>query len=75
MDYRELIQHTELDMETPLWIKLVQLIGLALLVLGVISRAATGEFWGTWLAIIGFLLFATGRVSAWLKVGWGEEQR
>jgi hypothetical protein len=66
---RKLAEHTGPDMKTPLWMKLVQLIGLVLLLLGVIARAAAGEFWGTWLAIIGFLLFATGRVSAWLKVG------
>jgi Na+-driven multidrug efflux pump len=62
-------EHTDLDMRTPLWMKLLQLIGVVLLLLGVIARAGAGEFWGTWLALIGFLLFAAGRVIAWLRVG------
>ena len=56
-------------MKTPMWIKLLQLIGVLLLLVGVIARAGAGEFWGTWLAVIGVLLFAVGRVIAWLKVG------
>jgi hypothetical protein len=49
--------------------KLLHLTGVVLLLFGVIARAGAGEFWGRWLAVVGFLLFAAGRVIAWLKVG------
>lgn len=56
-------------MKTPMWMKLLQLVGVLLLLVGVAGRAGADEFWGTWLALIGLLLFAAGRVAAWLKTG------
>jgi hypothetical protein len=46
--------------------KIVQLVGVLLLLLGVIIRVG-GEIYGMALAILGVLLYATGRVAAWLK--------
>jgi hypothetical protein len=57
------------EVNTPLWLKLLQLTGIVLLLLGVVARAGAGEFWGTLLAAMGFLLFLVGRVIAWIKVG------
>lgn len=54
---------------TPKPIKALQLVGFLLLALGVIVRAGSGEFWGTWVALIGFLLYALGRVAAWWRNG------
>lgn len=54
-------------MKTPPWMKLLQLVGVLLLLVGVIARAGAGEYWGTALALFGVLLFAVGRVLAWLK--------
>jgi hypothetical protein len=47
--------------------KLVQLVGVLVLLLGVVIRAGTGEMTGTGLAVIGVLVFAVGRVAAWLR--------
>ena len=54
---------------TPKPLKALQLVGVLLLILGVIVRAGTGEFVGTWLAIGGALLYAVGRVAAWWTNG------
>lgn len=47
--------------------KIVQLAGVLILLLGVIIRAGTGEYYGTGVALLGVVLYATGRVTAWLK--------
>lgn len=49
--------------------KLTQLAGVLLLLFGVAVRAGSGEYWGTALALFGALLFAAGRVAAWLHHG------
>lgn len=56
-------------MKTPMWTKLLQLVGVALLLVGVIARAGADEYWGVGLALLGLVLFAVGRIAAWLKVG------
>lgn len=47
--------------------KIVQLVGVLVLLLGVIIRAGTGEYYGTGLAVLGVLVFAVSRVAGWLK--------
>jgi hypothetical protein len=54
---------------TPKKFKALQLGGVLLLLLGVIVRAGTGEYWGTGVAVLGVLLYALGRVLAWWKLG------
>ncbi|WP_158100963.1 hypothetical protein [Variovorax sp. JS1663] len=56
-------------MTTPKPLKLLQLAGVLLLLLGVIVRAGTGELWGTATALLGAVLFTAGRVLAWWKNG------
>lgn len=45
--------------------KIVQLVGVLLLLLGVVIRVG-GEFYGMWLVVIGVMLYALGRVMVWL---------
>jgi len=47
--------------------KILQLVGVLVLLLGVIVRAGTGEYYGTGLAVLGVLLFAIGRIGGWLR--------
>lgn len=54
---------------TPKTLKALQLVGFALLAVGVIARAGAGEFWGMWLAVIGVAMLAIGRLLAWWKNG------
>lgn len=46
--------------------KVVQIAGVLLLLLGVVVRIG-GTMEGMWLAVLGVLLYAVGRVAAWLK--------
>jgi hypothetical protein len=46
--------------------KVVQLVGVLLLLLGVVIRVG-GEFYGMWLVIVGVLMYAIGRIASWLK--------
>lgn len=46
--------------------KIAQLIGILLLLVGVIIRAGTGEFYGMWLVVIGLLIYTAARVWAWI---------
>lgn len=46
--------------------KLLQLAGVLLLLLGVVVRVG-GEYYGTVMAVFGVLLFAVGRIMAWLR--------
>jgi hypothetical protein len=48
-----------------LW-KIVQLVGVLVLLAGVAYRTSTGDYVGTGVAMIGVLLFALGRIAAWL---------
>lgn len=47
--------------------KITQLVGFLILIVGVIIRAGTGEYYGTGLTLLGVIVFAAGRVGAWLK--------
>lgn len=49
--------------------KVIQLVGVLILLLGVIVRAGAGEYYGTGMAVLGALLFAVGRVAAWMRHG------
>ena len=49
--------------------KVMQLIGVAALLVGVAVRTGTGELLGTAVAIAGLLLFVLGRLLAWWKTG------
>lgn len=46
--------------------KIVQLVGVLLLLLGVVIRVG-GEFYGVHLALLGVLIYTVGRVTLWLK--------
>lgn len=46
--------------------KIVQIIGFLILVIGVITRVG-GEYVGTFVAIVGLLVFVVGRLAAWLN--------
>ena len=48
-------------------LKIIQIVGFILLMLGVIIRAGAGEYYGTVIAVVGVLIYATGKVGAWLK--------
>jgi hypothetical protein len=55
--------------KTPKPLKALQLVGVVLLLFGVAVRTGTGEFYGTWLAFIGLLMYAVGRIGAWWRNG------
>jgi hypothetical protein len=46
--------------------KIVQLVGVLLLLLGVVVRVS-GELAGMWLVVLGVLLYTVARVTLWLK--------
>jgi hypothetical protein len=48
-------------------LKLVQLLGIALLLLGVILRIATGESLWIGVAVCGLLVYAFSRIAFWLR--------
>lgn len=48
-------------------LKIAQVIGVLLLLFGVIVRAGTGEIYGMYFVILGVLIYATARVTAWVK--------
>lgn len=48
-------------------LKIAQVIGVLLLLFGVIIRAGTGEIYGMYFVILGVLIYATARVTAWVK--------
>lgn len=47
-------------------LKVAQLIGVLILLLGVVIRVS-GEIDGTALALIGLLVYTVARIAAWLK--------
>ena len=55
--------------KTPKPLKALQLGGAALLIVAVVARIGTGEYWWTGLAVLGVVLFALGRLLAWWKNG------
>lgn len=54
---------------TPKRYKITQLVGVLLLLLGVVIRAGAGEYYGMWFVIVGVILYAVGRIGAWLARG------
>ena len=48
-------------------LKIAQVIGIVILLLGVIIRAGTGEYYGTVLAVLGVLIYAIARVTTWIQ--------
>lgn len=46
--------------------KIVQLVGVLMLLVGVVVRVS-GEYYGVPLAVTGVLVYAVGRIAAWLK--------
>lgn len=46
--------------------KIVQLVGVLVLLLGVVIRVG-GELFGMWLVILGVVSYTVGRIAAWLK--------
>jgi uncharacterized membrane protein len=46
--------------------KIVQIVGVLLLILGVVIRVA-GEFYGIHVALVGLLMYTIGRMATWLK--------
>lgn len=54
---------------TPKPIKAIQTVGFLALVMGVIVRAGTGEYWGTVVGVIGLLVYFLGKFLAWWKNG------
>lgn len=48
-------------------LKIAQVIGILILLLGVIIRAGAGEYYGTALAVLGILIYAVARVTAWIQ--------
>jgi hypothetical protein len=47
--------------------KIVQIVGVLLLLLGVVMLVGTVEMYGTALIMVGAIAFAVGRVGVWLK--------
>jgi hypothetical protein len=47
--------------------KVVQIVGVLVLLLGVIIRVGTGDYAGTGIAVLGVIVYAVGRVATWLK--------
>lgn len=47
--------------------KIAQLVGFLVLAIGVIIRAGAGEYYGTFIALIGVLIYAVARVAAWMQ--------
>lgn len=46
--------------------KVVQLVGILILLTGVVLRAGAGEVYGTGIGAVGVLIFAIGRIAGWL---------
>ena len=47
--------------------KITQLVGVLLLLVGVAARVGADAMWGTALLLVGAIVFAVGRVGAWLR--------
>jgi hypothetical protein len=54
---------------TPKTFKALQLIGFLMIFVGVIARAGAGEYWGSFLALTGFVVWALGKALAWWRTG------
>lgn len=48
-------------------LKIAQVVGILILLLGVIIRAGAGEYYGMWLVVFGIMIYATARIAAWVK--------
>lgn len=47
--------------------KILQLVGVLILLAGVAVRVGTGEIYGTAMILLGAVAFAVGRIGAWLR--------
>lgn len=59
---------TPIELTAKKW-KAMQLIGVALLIIGVVARIGTGDYWWVGVAVIGLIVYALGRVLAWWNHG------
>ncbi len=48
-------------------LKIIQIVGVLVLLLGVIVRSGTGAYYGTAIAMLGILIYAVARLMAWVK--------
>ena len=48
-------------------LKILQIVGVLMLLLGVIIRAGAGEFYGMYLVLIGILIYAVARLTYWVQ--------
>lgn len=49
--------------------KAMQLGGALLLIVAVVARIGTGDYWWTGVGVVGVLLYALGRILAWWNNG------
>jgi hypothetical protein len=47
-------------------LKIAQVIGILMLLVGVIIRAGAGEYYGIWLVMFGIIIYATARIWSWV---------
>lgn len=48
-------------------LKLVQIVGVLILLFGVIVMAGAKEHYGTFFALLGLLIYAVARLTTWVK--------
>jgi len=48
-------------------LKIIQIIGVLILLLGVIIRTGTGDYSGTAIAMLGILIFTVSRLTLWVQ--------
>lgn len=48
-------------------LKIAQIIGVLLLLLGVTIRTGTGEIYGMYFVVLGLLIYVIARIFAWMK--------
>ena len=59
---------TPVELTAKKW-KATQLVGIALLLVGVAARIGTGDYWWSALALFGVFVYALGRILAWWNHG------
>jgi len=48
-------------------LKIIQIIGVLILLLGVFIRTGTGDYSGTAIAMLGILIFTVSRLTLWVQ--------
>jgi hypothetical protein len=48
-------------------LKIIQITGVLILLLGVIIRAGAGEYYGTALGLFGLVIYVVARLTLWVK--------